>query len=294
MPVNRHHYVIVNIWTSANHPALPGANCGHASMTLSNGRHISLWPGKRKNKPYKTEHFQKVEKLLGTLVSDFTQRPATYKHDYEQDCVLEALHEENYREISDISELKEGETLYRFNRINYSFERLSDIPRCSLDTHSFYAIRPIPATFRVVFYSLDEEDVEAAFDNLQEETIAGWSMAGSNLLTRNFNEQTKENCASLVYRCLRAGGLYNELKSKLSSQTFSAVSPDDLLRHLVAAKERELAQYPEELAEWRITGVEETSLERIKKAFADKGLEANAEKDIIPELKPSGATCSIT
>ncbi|MDP3267449.1 MAG: hypothetical protein Q8M40_00225 [Legionella sp.] len=48
-----------------------------------------------------------------------------------------------------------------------------------------------------------------------------------------------------------------------------------------AAKEKELQEYPESL-DWNIEGVEENSVNEIKKAYREKGLKANAEEDVIP------------
>jgi hypothetical protein len=284
MPANKDNYVIINIWTSKDNKAMPGFNVGHASLTTP-CRHISLWPGKRLRKN-QTGFFQKAEAVLATVFADVLERSADYKKGYEQDCVFEAYSEGRYREIKEMDELLEGETLYRFDSKTHTFTQVDTLPNFCNDTEWFWAMRLLPANFRVVLYSLDSKEIEGKFDRLKKQ-ITGWTLLGSNVLTRNFSEKTSENCASLVYRCLVAGGMYVvERNSKLSSQTSSIVSPDGLLRHIVAAKEGELLEFSE-TAEWTIDGVIGSSLKEIKRAYEAKGLNANAEADIFPEIKPS-------
>jgi hypothetical protein len=281
MPANKDNYVIINIWTSKDNKAMPGINVGHASLTTSR-RHISLWPGKRLRKN-QTGFFQKADTVLASVL----ERSADYKKGYEQDCVFEAYSEGRYREIKEMDELLEGETLYRFDSKTHTFTQVNTLPNFCNDTEWFWAMRLLPANVRVVLYSLDDEEIEGKFDLLKKQ-ITGWTLLGSNVLTRNFSEKTSENCASLVYRCLVAGGMYLERNPKLSSQTSSIVSPDGLLRHIVAAKEGELLKFPE-TAEWAIDGLIESPLEDIKRAYETKGLNANAEDDLFPEIKPSEA-----
>lgn len=78
--------------------------------------------------------------------------------------------------------------------------------------------------------------------------------------------------------------------STVSSQTSSSVDPEDLLRHVVAAKEKELADYPE-TADWVIKGVNDSALDEVSKAYSEKGLNASIEDDFIPGIKFSWRTC---
>lgn len=153
--------------------------------------------------------------------------------------------------------------------------------------YSFSAVKLVHAPFRVVLYSLDVAGINAKFKALQRpEAVLGWTMQGSNLFTRNYNHKTTESCASLAYRCLEASGFYSALKSTASSQTSSIVTPDDLLRHVVAYKEKELQSGPESYF-WETNGVDVSSFEQAKEAYANAGLNANAEDDLIPSLIPS-------
>jgi hypothetical protein len=103
--------------------------------------------------------------------------------------------------------------------------------------------------------------------------------------------QSVLNCASVVYRCLNAGGLFGELSSNASSQVSSIVTPDDLLRCIVAAKEGELNSYSE-TRDWK-TIEDESSLPAIKNAYTKVGKNANCEEalDIIPTIPEK--TCII-
>ncbi len=194
------------------------------------------------------------------------------------------------RRVHHGSVLREGETLYRFeNNGGYMIWR-DAIPADVEDKYSFLAIRLVQANFRIALYSLNVTAIEDTFDRLKPQ-IPGWSMAGSNLLSQTFWQKgTVENCASLALRCLDGGGFSGELRSKLSSKTSSAVSPDDLLRRVVALKERELNDHPATAA-WIIENVNESPFQNVKDAYSRIGLSANAEEDIFPGVVPSSPSC---
>ena len=93
--------------------------------------------------------------------------------------------------------------------------------------------------------------------------------------------------AELISLMLREGYILNNSTLTNTSQTSSAVDPEDLLRHIVAAKDKELKENPQ-TADWVVEGVDETSLENIKEAYREKGLNASAEDDFLPGIKPAG------
>ncbi len=376
MPVNKDQYVIVNIWTSKDNKAIPGANVGHISLTTAD-EYISLWPDGASRKPYKSKFFQSTEHKVK---SKFAERLPGFKRDYQEDCMLESLSESGryticsleddsiiernkfylqitddgslqYKvispdnkqvsgiidsgalaEISPINtpligiqpteqtmrkilkitaergdtkeqlhrpifrreDLEEGEIVCRFDSKNKAREIwVEDIPPCTEEHFSFFAIKLIQANFRMVLYSLDIQAIEHEF-NLLKESVTGWSLAGSNVLTRALSGyETSENCSSLAFRCLNAGGLSGKLKSKLSSKTSSAVSPDDLLNHIVAFKEKELKLYPQ-IKDWVIENITTSELSDVQESYAREGLNANAEDDFFPGFKPSNTSCIIS
>lgn len=290
MTVNKGFYTIVNIWTAESNTAIPGVNVGHVSLTTSE-EHISLWPGSHREEEAETDEgaerprsgfFEELKRSRDKL---YKARDTKYHVDYDIDCAMEGSHESEPRIIGSIRELQRNEVAYRFDTLTGNLEHTTDIPPYCLENHSYLAIKPVPANVRIVLYSLLEEEVHNEFDRLKK-TITGWSLAGSNFLTRNFQEETNENCCSIAYRCLKAAGLYDGLKSHLSSEMSIAVSVEDLLRHVVATKELELKNHPE-TAKWHLEGVEETPLDVIKKAYEAVGEEANANKPILPKLKPT-------
>lgn len=299
MTINKDKYVIVNLWTSKENKALTGVNCGHASLTVVDGTnetYISLWPGARKQHQFKTTFFQDAESVVKSQFSNFDERPTSYKMDYEQDCVLEAYCEHNYRDIKVTSDCEDDEVVYRVNNSTGTFVRVNEQPRAIKPEEKLCAMKLLPANFRMVLYSLDVDKILAEFNRLRDpEYITGWSMAGSNFITRNinFSDKTSENCASLVYRCLNAGGLFSRVSSKLSLQPSSAVSPDDLLRIIVAAKENELDLYTGDRVDWLVADVKESSWYALQEAYNEVGQNANAENDLFPSIKPSVGGCTI-
>ena len=268
MSVYKDQYVIVNVWTNTKNKALPGAKrVGHISITTPKV-YISLWPWiDRQNE----NGFFKGDK------GPFASWPASYKPDYEQDCIMEGF--ASRRQVGAMSIIEAGEIVYRHNPENDLYEHVTSLPRASND--KYYAIKPLEANFRMALYSLDIHKIAFEFDDLQD-SVTGWSLMGSGMF-REIQKKTKESCSSLAYRCLKAGGMYSNLKSGLSSQTCSCVDPEDLLRHVVAAKQKEVNKYPE-TAGWLIDEINEMSLEKVKKAYQEQGRHANVEDDLIPGL----------
>ncbi len=274
MSVYQDQYVIVNIWTNSRNKALPGVNkVGHISITTPS-THISLWP--ESPKPNRDSFFK-------GFFSPFISRPTAYYPDYEQDCIVEGAACKCIA-IGAGATLEEGEKPYRYDSATGFWEHVDSVPRASKD--QYFKIKPLEANFRMALYSVDSQKVVDAFNELKHST-KGWSLIGSNVLSRSIGEKANESCSSLVYRCLAAGGLYNGLKSTLSSQTCCAVDPEDLLRHVVAAKEKELIEYPKTV-DWFVEGVKENAIDKVKKAYSEKGLNANVEDDLIPGLGSFG------
>lgn len=298
MTISKNEYVVVNIWTSEENKALKGVNCGHASLTVMNNKnetYISLWPGAKK--PRVEGFFAKPITLGRRTFSDFLERPTAYQQDYEQDCILEACSEGHAHEVTSDNPCALDETLYRVDPDTNAFIRLNEQPEMIRDDEELWAVKLQPANFRMVLYSIDVEQVLNKFDELKDpERITAWTMVGSNLFTRNLNVtgKTSENCSSLVYRCLNAGGLFDKISSKLSLQLSSAVAPDDLLRVIVAAKSHESGLYYGNPDDWIVQGVDESSLVRVINAYDEKGQNANAEEDRFPSLKPSVGGCTIS
>ena len=176
---------------------------------------------------------------------NFQSRPAAFKTDYKEDCFLEGVSEKFLRPLTYGGVLQEGEVLCRLDITTNAIEVWAEeIPLYGPTQYRFAAVQLVQANVRMVLYSLNIEKIEHEFERLKT-TVSGWSMAGSNMLTRTGCTETAENCASLVFRCLNAGGLSSSIATRLSSTTSSAVTPDDLLRCIVALKETELDEYPE-------------------------------------------------
>lgn len=297
MPVNNNQYIVVNIWTSEENKAWRGANCGHVSLTINDGvnedTYVSFWPRQLKSEP--TGFFEeKIRKIEKAFFKDFMKRSPQFRATYEEDCFSEALSEKAIRSIRDISECRPGETAYLINLKQFGFQRLTTQPRGMLPEQQLVAVRLIPANFRVVLYSLTVKDIVSEVERLSKPgAILGWTMAGSNSFTRTIFDNTSENCASVVYRCLNKGGLYSQVSSTLSLKPSSAVSPDDLLRIIVAKKMYESQLYTGNPEEWKVPEIDETSMDTISQAYNLIGENANAEDDIIPGIKPSVGGCSI-
>ena len=298
MSISKEEYVVINIWTSEENKALKGVNCGHASLTVVNGTnetYISLWPGDKK--PLAVGFWAKPVTLGRRAFSNFLERPTSYQQDYEQDCILEAYSEGRAHVVTSDNPCASDETLYRVDSETNAFVRLNEQPEMIRDDEELWAVKKLqPANFRMVLYSINTKQVLNKFNELGDpERITGWSMAGSNFLTRNLNVtgKTSENCSSLVYRCLNAGGLFSNISSKLSLQPSSAVAPDDLLRVIIAAKTNELGLYKGALDDWKVQGIDESSLDFVINAYSNVGQNANPEEDTFPSIKPSVGGCTL-
>lgn len=110
-------------------------------------------------------------------------------------------------------------------------------------------------------YSLDSKEMEKQFATLKS-AISAWAITGSNNVSAALREYTKgwtirgenvltagqyakESCASLAYKILKAGGLY-ELISTMHSSSISIIStPDELARLMLLAKQEELSKCTE-------------------------------------------------
>jgi len=277
-------YTIINIWTSADNPALQGANVGHVSLETCLG-YISLWPNKNHKADRLPQFFQQPERKVKLYLGE---RPADFKKDYENDCLLEALAEKEMRPIENINECEEGEIAVLWDSLSNNYSRLDSQPRGIKETEKISAVRPVQANVRLVVYGLNVHELQGTFNDLKQKITrkGGWRLIGSNMLTRLTSEGA-ENCASLAYRCLKAGGMYNKLAPTLSSQTSSIIKPDDLVRHIIAYKEQELQDYPD-TSNWKRPNVTESSLDTLKEQYKMAGLNANIEHDKLPSV-----TCNI-
>lgn len=196
------------------------------------------------------------------------------------------------RPIFNISELAEGETVFRFDDTDDTQVGVTEIPEFAPAKYSYWAVKLRNANIRVALFSLNLQEIEDTFEQLKE-GVTGWAMQGSNMLTRTFCNKTTENCASLVYRCLLAGGIADIIQSRATSQLSSVITPDDLLRRIVAAKENEINHYIGDPNDWKILGVEETPLIEIIEVYNAVGANANVEHDRFPSIVPTIPRCAI-
>ncbi len=99
-------YVVVNIWASEENKALEGANVGHISLE-TRFDYISLWPGPRPESHMVDPHdtFAKTKRAIYRY---FGERPPSFKQNYTEDCLGEAMSEDRYREINNINKCKEN------------------------------------------------------------------------------------------------------------------------------------------------------------------------------------------
>lgn len=299
MPIHKNRYVVVNIWTSEKNQAVKGVNVGHVSLTIHDRgeeTYLSFWPFGYKE--YSNAFFKVAAAPARALFSAFIERPPSYIHDYEQDCFLEGYLDDNtpLREIRLVNDCKEGEVPCIYNEVTEAVKRIIHQPRGIHPDEKICAVKLLSPHIRLVLFSLDVDLIHQEFKRLKNsDVVTGWSLAGSNLFTRNLNVtgKTSENCASIVYRCLQAGGLYEQVASQHSAPLSSAVTPDDLLRLIVAVKASEQNLYIEPSTDWQIPGIAETPLNSLLDAYASVGQNVNAAEDIFPRSKPTNVTCSL-
>lgn len=281
---DKKNYIIVNIWPSEENKNIPGCNVGHVSLQTRFinkdnqivSEYISLWPGPRPDSQYVDED-ARFAKIRREMISYFGKRSNSFKPNYSEDCLSEAFSElkECMRAIIDPWDCKENEIPYIFNKDSVTFRQFNPKDSLKLKEGSEYliAVRLIKAQVRLVLYTLDVEKIITSFRELKN-NIGGWRLIGSNFLTRNFSTKTVENCASLAYRCLKAGGLYEELPVTHSSQASSVTTPDLLIKHVMDYKALELKVYSG-TGEWKCEDCpDETSLDTLPKQLL------NAEEEI--------------
>lgn len=94
----------------------------------------------------------------------------------------------------------------------------------------------------ICLYSLNNDQIAKKFEALKKDTNLKWTLLGSGIL---FNI-TDENCASFVYKLLKAGGISQLMHQSIDSKNSYniTVSPSTLLEGLKEAKKRELELYP--------------------------------------------------
>lgn len=103
------------------------------------------------------------------------------------------------------------------------------------------------------------------------------------MITRTlFDNATAESCASLANRCLTAGGMYNSLQSKASSQTSSVAAPDVLLRQVIAVKNKELSEAPDSKNFRCLACDNESDIKDIEAAYRRINRSADANNDKFP------------
>jgi hypothetical protein len=261
--LDKENFVIVNIWTSEENEAIPGSNVGHVSLQTKHS-YISLWPSKFERKNRK---LNEIEKLY---LRYFGERPPSFKLNYEEDCAFEALSENQAREIRHVNDCLIGEVPYLVNSSTGTATVIQEQSNDLEEDTYFLALKPLSANVRIVIYGLRIDKIESEFETLKS-TVRGWRLIGSNFYSQNFNEKSAENCSSLAYRLLKTGGLYLKLEDRSSSENSSVVSPDDLVKHLIPYKEKELVKFPYS-KKWFREPIcsDESSIEELKKKFEDK------------------------
>lgn len=263
--------VIVNIWSSEDNKSLPGLNVGHVAIETP-ARYISLWPGARPPRGARSS-IAPIAKIQSDLDSYFKSRPPSWKANYLDDCVSEAISEKRCRGIDRLDQCSPHEQAIAVSKeggITILNEK-TPIPEDS----QLVAVHLAHANVRIALYGLHVGKIHAEFDRLQT-SVAGWRLVGSNFLSRLTDSTSKENCASLGYRILSAGGMYKgTLKVKGSSQNASVSTPDVLIKQAMAAKQRELDTHAETRT-WTFPG--ESSLAALQKAYGEKGSEPSVSR----------------
>lgn len=97
------------------------------------------------------------------------------------------------------------------------------------------------AELTICLYGLNSDHLHEEWESVKT-TLKGWTLIGGNRL---FNNGEGESCASLAYRLLCKGGLYELISHTQSSRFSSVVSPDQLAIAVAHAKRAELETHPE-------------------------------------------------
>lgn len=200
--------VTIRIWTSESNRQYPGQNVGHVSIeTTTPKSYISFWPV-----PFTYVDIQKYQvsgKLDRKILKYFGERDAQYMTSYMDDYEKEGKQEPQ---------------------------------------------------LVICLYGLDAENIIIKFNELKNE-IGTWRLIGSNLLVQNIEtvasnvtgklfetnvgKKNIDNCSSIAYKLLKAGGLYDEVSSSFSFKFSSSVTPDDLADAVIAAKNYEHKKFSE-------------------------------------------------
>ncbi len=259
--------VIINIWPSKDNKHIPGDNVGHVSFQAGN-EYVSFWPGPRNDRLDSPKILEILPHEIGRY---FKGRPSNFKGSYLVDTIDEAIAEEHVKLINYIAgELNrnDGWIAIIYNKIeeNYRVHEGNDEPLLQRD-EILVAVKPLEAKVRIALYGLKTSEILKELSSLKKTVVAGWRLIGSSMFSRKLNQKTEENCASMAYRCLSAGGLYGNLSSTTSSDNSSVVSPDNFLQHVFLAKQMEL-HYFEDTQKFHFDG--ETSQELLTEAFKNK------------------------
>lgn len=256
MSISKYEYVVINLWIARVNDTSTRVNCNHISLSLIDGAtetYISLWSGEQK--PYKTEFFDKGKDILRRKISKLLDDPTPYQQNYEKDCLFEAVSRGLYREIDNINECSSDETAYRVNVKLSTFVRLVQQPIKVRLEEKLWAIKLVPANFRMVIYSISTEHAKIGFNRLiSPDRYSGWSVAGSNLLTRNLDSsgEIDTKCISIVNDCLKSAGLW-----LLDHELSSTSTLDGLVLGIVNTK---LSDQVRARDKWKVQGVDETLL----------------------------------
>ncbi len=112
-----------------------------------------------------------------------------------------------------------------------------------------------PPNITVCLYSLDAVAMQSEFQKLST-SVKHWQLIRNNLFVQTLDvlellpesRKNVENCASLVYKILKAGEI-NSLLTTAEEATFcskiSSVKPDDIGDLVITAKLSEIKQHPE-------------------------------------------------
>ncbi len=249
--VRQPEYVMVNIWT-ARSDVIPGHNCGHVSIQMPGGPYISLWP--RGNFQETESDLPITKQAVGAVAprpgraNPFLSRPAHYVQTYDADCFLEGLSERHTKPYQKGLPRQEGYSLAVRTEEDADYRKAKEGEESNPSLEKIW-IKPIEANVRFAFYKLDVGRIRNEFARLKDSVVGGWSMAGSNIFSQTFSDETSESCASLAYRLLSEGGFkFTSSGSGFSSSSspFSSVStPGDMAKAVIEAKQKEQERHPD-------------------------------------------------